>query len=68
MGRRGRSTITNRITQYFDEGDPRREIYAEVCDAGWRGMLDHTLEIWYGPFQTDEGEIVDFGFRRANTN
>ena len=68
MGKRGRSTITNRITQYFDEDDPRREAYAEVCEAGWRGMLDHTLEIWYGPFQTDEGEIADFGFRRANAN
>lgn len=66
MGKRGRSTITNRITQYFDEDDPRREIYAEVCDVGWQGMIDHTLEIWFG--ECPKAGVEDFLFRKASSN
>ena len=57
---------TNRITEYFDEDDPRREVYAEVCDAGWQGMVNHTLEIWFGT--CEKAGVEDFLFRNTSSN
>ena len=66
MGRRGRSTITNRITQYFDEDDPRQEAYEEYCEDAWRGVLNHTLEIWFG--ECPRVGVEDFLFREVGSN
>ena len=49
--------MSNRISQYFDD-DRDQSLYEEICQAGWDGMLNHTLEIWFGVYEDTE----DFGF------
>ncbi len=66
MGRLGRCTITNRITEYFSEDDPRRELYAEVCDAGWQGMIENSLDIFFG--ECEKAGVEDFLFRKVSPN
>ena len=58
--------MSNRIAKYFeDERD--QDLYEEICQPGWDGMLNQTLEIWFGvyadiPGQTPEEPVEDFGF------
>ena len=49
--------MSNRISQYFED-DRDQSLYEEICQAGWDGMLNHTLEIWFGVYEDTE----DFGF------
>jgi len=58
--------MRNRIAKYF-ENDRDQDLYEEICQAGWDGMLNRTLEIWFGvypdiPGQTPEEPVEDFGF------
>ena len=58
--------MRNRISKYFDD-DRDQDLYESICQAGWDGMLNHTLEIWFGvytdiPGQTPEEPVEDFGF------
>ena len=58
--------MSNRIAKYFED-DRDQSLYEEICQAGWDGMVNHTLEIWFGiyndiPGQTPEEPVEDFGF------
>ena len=58
--------MSNRISKYFDnEGD--QDLYEEICQHGWDGMVNRTLEIWFGEAQDIGGDPVeDFGFTTLN--
>jgi hypothetical protein len=58
--------VSNRISQYFDD-DRDQDLYESICQAGWDGMLNRTLEIWFGvysdiPGQSAQDPVEDFGF------
>jgi hypothetical protein len=57
--------VSNRISRYFDE-DRDQDLYEEICQAGWDGMLNHTLEVWFGAYpdipEQSDGVVEDFGF------
>ena len=58
--------MSNRISKYFDD-ERDQDLYEEICQQGWDGMLNHTLQIWFGvytdiPGQTPEEPVEDFGF------
>jgi hypothetical protein len=58
--------VSNRIAKYFDD-DRDQDLYEEICQAGWDGMLNQTLEIWFGaypdiPGQDAQDPVEDFGF------
>jgi hypothetical protein len=54
--------VSNRIAKYFDH-DEDQDLYEEICQHGWDGMLNRTLEIWFGEHRISEDEVIDdFGF------
>ena len=54
--------MSNRIDRYFnDESD--QDLYEEICQTGWDGMLNHTLEVWFGRFEINGEKFEDFGFK-----
>jgi hypothetical protein len=53
--------VSNRISQYFDD-DRDQDLYEEICQAGWDGMLNRTLEIWFGEAGDPDNPFEDFGF------
>jgi hypothetical protein len=56
----------SRISKYFVD-DRDQDLYEEICQAGWDGMVNHTLEIWFGEAQDIGGDPVeDFGFTTLN--
>jgi hypothetical protein len=66
--------VSNRISKYFDD-DRDQDLYEEICQAGWDGMVNRTLEIWFGEahnFDDDKDQdiggqpIEDFGFTTLN--
>jgi hypothetical protein len=51
--------VSNRIARYFnDESD--QDLYEEICQTGWDGMLNHTLEVWFGRFDIRRREVRRF--------
>tara|TARA_R100000353_G_scaffold78042_1_gene58948 strand:+ start:102 stop:338 length:237 start_codon:yes stop_codon:yes gene_type:complete len=56
----------SRISKYFVD-DRDQDLYEEICQAGWDGMVNRTLEIWFGEAQDIGGDPVeDFGFTNLN--
>ena len=70
VAKRGRFTMSNRISKYFDN-DGDQDLYEEICQHGWDGMVNHTLQIWFGaypdiPGQNAQDPVEDFGFTTLN--
>ena len=56
----------SRISKYFVD-DRDQDLYEEICQAGWDGMVNRTLEIWFGEALDIGGDPVeDFGFTNLN--
>ena len=54
--------MSNRISRYFDN-DRDQDLYEAICQAGWDGMVSHTLEIWFGESRdVADNPVEDFGF------
>jgi len=53
--------VSNRIAKYFDD-DRDQDLYEEICQAGWDGMLNHTLEVWFGAYPDIPEGQEEFGF------
>jgi len=52
----------NRIKKYFEDSQLNQDLYEEVCTAAWQGMLDHTLDVWFGSIESHPNE-EDFFFK-----
>ena len=60
----------SRISKYFVD-DRDQDLYEEICQHGWDGMVNHTLQIWFGaypdiPGQNAQDPVEDFGFTTLN--
>tara|TARA_Y100000114_G_scaffold54194_2_gene49514 strand:+ start:7816 stop:8040 length:225 start_codon:yes stop_codon:yes gene_type:complete len=52
----------SRISKYF-ENERDQDLYEEICQHGWDGMVNHTLQIWFGEHRISDTETInDFGF------
>ena len=56
----------NRIKKYFGADQLSQDLYEEVCTAAWQGMLDHTLDVWFGPLEHSTEE-EDFFFKSLDS-
>ena len=57
----------SRIAKYFQAAEDQ-DLYEEICQEGWDGMIARTLEIWFGEHRISEHEVIeDFGFTNLNS-
>ena len=61
---KGSCNVKNRISEYFPDHPDNQDLYEEVCQAGWNGMKENRLDVYWGAFQTDDGSFEeDFFFK-----
>jgi len=58
----------NRISKYFPDNSDDQDLFVEVCRAGWAGMTEKRLDVYWGSFETDDGSFEeDFFFKEYNS-
>lgn len=58
----------NRIKEYFPDHPDDQDLFVEVCRAGWDGMKEKRLDVYWGSFEMPDGSFEeDFFFKEYNS-